>query len=414
MEKKCPRLRYDLEFIPVSQEGMRAVLVKDPLGLTPGSLLIKGELLAFVSLLDGTNAVDDIQLILTRKRGGIIFSRGDVERMLEELEEAFLLDGPRYTAEKEKRAADYLRQKERAPALAGRAYPKEASELRKFITDILADGEAGSNGGKIRALIAPHIDLYVGRGVYAQAYASIQNMSPRRIVLLGTGHGLRNGVVCFTEKDFRTPLGLVRTDAETAFRMKNKAAQIASPDDLAHRSEHSLEFQLLFLQVLFGSDFTLLPLLMGAFGEDLQKASRPREVEGIAVFLENMREYINEDSRETLVVAGVDLSHIGPKFGHESPAPALIWEAKRHDEALLRAIEQGDPLSFWEANRKVRDRFNVCGFSVLAFLLELFSGFPAQLLAYDVWHEEATESAVSFAALIVQENSRNQGGQIEG
>lgn len=405
MKKNFPRLRGDLEFIPVSHQGERGVLVKDPLELISRPLFIKGGLLAFISLLDGTRGLHDIQLAMTRTRGGLFFSREEGERMLAELDRMFILDGPRYAAEKEKLAEAYRREKERKAFLAGRAYPDSPSGIREVLLNILEGGEALPEGERVRALIAPHISLDAGKGVYARAYSAIRNAAPRRVVLMGTGHRLQDGIVCFTEKNFRTPLGLVQTDASAVSRMREKAGGIAAPDDLAHRSEHSLEFQLLFLQVLFGSDFTLLPLLMGSFREDMGEAGRAGDIEGVSSFIEELAEYIEEDDQGTMVVAGVDFFHIGLKFGHDSPASSLLWEAKRHDETLLKAVERGDPRSFWKANMEVKDRFHVCGFSALACLLELFSGCPAELLAYDVWHEEETRSAVSFAAAAIKEKN---------
>jgi hypothetical protein len=41
----------------------------------------------------------------------------------------------------------------------------------------------------------------------------------------------------------------------------------------------------------------------------------------------------------------------------------------------------------------------VCGFSSLACLLEILPGTHGQVLHYEVWHEEPTRSAVSFASV---------------
>jgi hypothetical protein len=54
---------------------------------------------------------------------------------------------------------------------------------------------------------------------------------------------------------------------------------------------------------------------------------------------------------------------------------------------------------FWEENRQVGDRYNVCGFSAIAILLEILGPSRGHLLKYDVWREEPTKSAVSFAAI---------------
>ena len=82
-------------------------------------------------------------------------------------------------------------------------------------------------------------------------------------------------------------------------------------------------------------------------------------------------------------------------------AAERVLDARRHDHTLLRALEQGDILGFWDEARRVQDRFNVCGFSALACLLELFPGYTGRILDYDFWQEEPTQSAVSFAAVLM-------------
>jgi hypothetical protein len=100
-----------------------------------------------------------------------------------------------------------------------------------------------------------------------------------------------------------------------------------------------------------------------------------------------------------LIVAGVDFSHIGPKFGHDQPATHLQGQAETHDKKLLKALSNGQADAFWEESIAVEDRFNVCGFSALACLLEVLPSSEGHVLNYEVRHEQPTRSAVSFAAV---------------
>jgi AmmeMemoRadiSam system protein B len=115
--------------------------------------------------------------------------------------------------------------------------------------------------------------------------------------------------------------------------------------------------------------------------------------------LEALAEWRTRLGPDVLVVAGVDLSHVGPKFGHNLQASDLLPEAERHDRALLDALGRMDAVAFWEEAARVDDRFNVCGFSSMAFLLEILPRGRGWLLDYDIWREEPTRSAVSFAGL---------------
>jgi predicted class III extradiol MEMO1 family dioxygenase len=83
----------------------------------------------------------------------------------------------------------------------------------------------------------------------------------------------------------------------------------------------------------------------------------------------------------------------------------MLLEAKRHDHALIAALAAADIRAFWAESRKVGDRYNVCGFSTLASLLDAFPEVRGRLLDYEFWREEATESAVSYAAIALTAES---------
>ena len=201
-----------------------------------------------------------------------------------------------------------------------------------------------------------------------------------------------------TDKDFVTPLGRVATDRAAVDRLRRAGGGCLAPSDIAHRREHSLEFELIFLQRVLGPAFSLVPVLCGSVSQELARVSRASEIPGVGGVLAAMRSLWEEDRSGTLFVAGVDLSHIGPKFGHRERAVSLLLDARAHDQELLRAFTAGDASAFWAESRRVSDRYNVCGLSALACLLEVFPGATGSLLDYDFWIEEETQSAVSFAA----------------
>ncbi|MFB0520330.1 MAG: AmmeMemoRadiSam system protein B, partial [Desulfatiglandales bacterium] len=55
---------------------------------------------------------------------------------------------------------------------------------------------------------------------------------------------------------------------------------------------------------------------------------------------------------------------------------------------------------FWSESRRIEDKYNVCGFSALACLLETLPPSQGHLLGYEIFREDSTRSAVSFAAAI--------------
>ena len=404
MDGEIPKLRTDLEFIPAQVKGKKGVVIKDSLGLIKNPVLLTGHDIEFLGLIDGKSSIRDIQVELMRRRGGVLVGSDEVQRVVSAFDKYFLLDSERFRLEKERVITEYAHIDVREAFLAGRSYPSSPEALRDYLASFFQEERESLQelpGKKIKALVAPHIDLEVGKKVYASAYHSVAKLSPEKVILLGTGHSLREHHLSLTEKDFETPLGRVKTDREMVRRLKAAGREVVSPDDFVHRSEHSLEFQLLFLQYLFEGGFTLVPLLCGSFHEVLDSVSRPSELPGMDAFLKEARKLVKE-SGNVLVVAGVDFSHIGPKFGHQQRASSLLREAKEHDRVLIDAFCRGDGEGFWEEEKRVQGRYNVCGFSSLTLLLELFPDSRGHLLDYDFWEEKPTQSAVSFAAIALE------------
>jgi len=405
-ENDIPRLRADLEIIPTSSGGKTALVIRDHLGLVRDPVLIQSDGLVLLGLIDGKRSLRDIQVALIRQRGGMMVTLESVGRLMEELDDAFLLQSERYLRERERVFDEYRRLEIRAASLAGRSYPGRAGDLGLYLDSILRPDKFPAeavDSRPIRGLIAPHIDLEVGARVYATAYNAIRALAPRTIILLGTGHGMGEAYYSLTEKDFETPLGLVKTEKALVRKLRKAGGPAVEDSDLSHRREHSLEFQLIFLQHLFGSGFTLVPILCGSFVGALDRASRPSGIAGAGELLTLLKFVRDEKGPDCLVVAGVDFSHIGPKFGHDRNASLLIPEARDHDQKLIEALSRGDVEGFWAESRRVEDRFNVCGFSAMASLLEILPAVKGRLLNYEFWKEEPTRSAVSFAAIVFRE-----------
>jgi len=397
-----PKLRTDLEIVPTTYQGQPGYVVRDFLGLIQKPLFLQGDALNLLSLADGKRTVRDVQLLLVRGRGGVFVSAESIQEQFAELDRIFLLDSERYRERKHRLVEAYARLTVREAALAGQSYPGTKKELERYLDSILELGQEENEdkgGGVVCALAAPHIDFPIGGKLYGKAYCAVRHLRPQKIIVLGTGHSLDEGYFCLTEKDFETPLGRAKTDRASAETLRKAGGRAVAPHDLAHRREHSIEFQVIFLQRLFGESCFVLPILCGSFTAKLAKVSRASEIPGVGGFLRALKAIVDEAGDRGLVVAGIDLSHIGPKFGHRQRAASMLLEARQHDQALVEACLNSDAVAFWGASKRVKDEYNVCGFSSLACLLELLPPSRGALLGYDFWQEEATQSAVSFAAI---------------
>jgi hypothetical protein len=85
---------------------------------------------------------------------------------------------------------------------------------------------------------------------------------PRKIIILGVRHSPRGeALAIFSSGAWRTPLGDAVVDESLAEKLR-AACPLLHDDHLAHQSEHSLEVQLPFLQVL-APGFTFAPVALG-------------------------------------------------------------------------------------------------------------------------------------------------------
>lgn len=397
-----PRLRSDLEFIPAQYQGKPVWIVRDSIGLISKSLVLPEETIAVLRLIDGKMSVRDLQLQLIRLNNGDFIRSEVVSNLLDNLDSSFLLESDFYRQEKEKIVKDFVQEKTRKPYLAGKSYPNSEKELRDYLDSFFSSSKENKSEGmvdQVRALISPHIDLEVGKKVYVDAYSTVQGMNPKKILIFGVGHSLEDHLLSLTDKDFNTPLGTVYSDKKYIEALRKAGKEIIAPEDFAHRSEHSIEFQLIFLQYLFGNSFSIIPVLLGSFHKVLRSFSRPSDIPFLKDCLYVLKTLWEKESSETLIVAGVDFSHIGPKFGHVQSAASMLAETESQDKCLMDAICRNDVKGFWEQTQKNGGRFNVCGFSVLSCLLEILSNARGKVLGYDIWQEEVTRSAVSFAAM---------------
>ena len=401
MSETPPIARRDLEFFPVQHEGQQFVLIRDPLGLVEEGKAVGLPLYQIMTLLDGSTTIRDLQMELMRQQGGILVGADEINGLLTHLDESFLLDSERFKNAKERIIADFTSRRIRPCSHCGKSYPENPSELKVRLDEIMNNElSIPEPDGKLTALIAPHIDLNVGYKSYSSAYRLLKHTAPSRVILLGVGHQLQNALFSLTDKDFETPLGITKNDQASINRLRESGRDIIAPNDFIHRSEHSIEFQIIFLQHLLSDNpFTIIPILCGSLRMGLSEYTRQAYQEKAAAFLENLKKMLADPDQETLLVAGVDFSHTGPKFGHEMPATYLENSSREHDQNLLKHLSRLDEANFWEESRRVNDQFNVCGFSALACLLEVLPECQGELLNYEIWHEEPTRSAVSFASV---------------
>ena len=211
MVDTSPLARRDLEFFPVQHGGQQLILIRDPLGLVAEGKAVALPLYELMSLMDGTRTVREMQLELMRQKGGVLVGTDEIMGALSLLDESFLLDSERFRRARDEIVRAFTSKKVRPCAHCGHAYPEDPEALRRRLDEILASqSPIPQINERIKALVAPHIDLSAGSRVYSSAFQVLGRTSPYRVVLLGVGHHLVKDLFCLTRKDFETPLGVAR------------------------------------------------------------------------------------------------------------------------------------------------------------------------------------------------------------
>lgn len=212
----------------------------------------------------------------------------------------------------------------RPPAVAGAFYPAGADALRAAVRAAFADAVPAPDGVPApKALVVPHAGYPFSGPIAASAYLRLvpARSSIRRVVLLGPSHYVPvRGVAVPSDDAFATPLGPIAIDGRA------REAALAVPcvvvDDEAHRSEHSVEVQLPFLQVVL-ERFELLPLVVGRCG---------------ATDLEAVLDAV-WGGPETVIVVSTDLSH------YHRHAEAVSLDRRTAAAVVAKnpdAIDEGD------------------------------------------------------------------------
>jgi AmmeMemoRadiSam system protein B len=387
-------------------------LLRDPLHYSESQLHVSPDVFVIASLFDGEH---DFQAIKRefRTRFGANVTDENIQRVKEAMDEAHLLDGPSFEDWRRGIENAYHDLPVRTPILAGNCYPEDDRDVAAYLDKyFVADGGPGRPAERkpdakpLRGLVVPHIDLRRGGPSFAHAYKVLwEAKPPETVVILGVAHASKGDLFSFTKKPYGTPLGTLAVDEELVGRL---AGHVDNPyaDEFAHKGEHSIEIQAIWLQHITGSNAPkIVPILTGSLRECIEDDRPPREVRGLVGFAKELGAVLKESQGRVLALASVDLAHIGQKFGDEVPlTPRLLRKNRELDQKMLEIIADGDPDEFFDFVQHEEDRRKICGLTPIYILLSALKyagGKTATgiLLHYDQSPEEETQSLVSYAAL---------------
>jgi MEMO1 family protein len=410
-----PKLR-PLSGRRVDHQGQPFVALEDSLGLFAGQVLIP--LNAFNQLIrhfDGRATLGEIH-DRVRAETGRLGSLAELEALVVKLDRAMVLDGPSLAAFVDQ----YARQEVRPSSHAGRSYPADPSALRQDLARFfsgpkgagLPSNEAPDVSKSIRAILSPHIDFGRGGSVYSHAYKSLVEQSDADVfVILGVAHQYSKNRFALTRKDFQTPLGTARTDRAFVDHLAEVAGPHLFEDEVAHRTEHSIEFQVVFLQYVLGGlrEFTIVPILVGSFHDLMQSGADPIADPEVGKMVRALRSAEAASGKKVAYIGGIDLCHVGPEFGDPSPVDdATLGKIRSFDESMLGRASARDASGWFSKAAEVDNRWRVCGLAATYTMLEAIGPARGRLLSYDQAVNPSRTCCVTFASVAFEAEPASQ------
>ncbi|OQY00220.1 MAG: AmmeMemoRadiSam system protein B [Bacteroidetes bacterium 4572_117] len=235
----------------------------------------------------------------------------------------------------------------REPAVAGRFYPGNKTELKKLIEKIhkleKKKIDLSFADKNIFGAVVPHA------GYMFSAYQAVHffNMLSKRkecfdtFIIINPNHtGYGEAIALESHKYWQTPFGFVETDREFTDKLGFPVS------DIAHQNEHSGEVMLPLLQHFVSYDFKIVPITLSnqTVGNAKLLANKINEVKQVL-------------NREICIIASSDFSHfLSPDKGMQL------------DQLVLDQIENKDIQGVY--NVVSENKISVCGFGPIISLME--------------------------------------------
>jgi AmmeMemoRadiSam system protein B len=269
----------------------------------------------------------------------------------------------------------------RQPAVAGRFYPADPAVLRADVKSYLSPPQE-----RIRAIgcTVPHAG-YIYSGQVAGAVFSRMEIPQRSIVLCPNHTGRGHPLAVMDKGEWQTPLGNVEIDSDLAGQLLDTFPALAEDSD-AHRSEHAIEVELPFLQVLRpGAKF--VPIAVGT--------ARPLLLENLGEAIANVIQDsgIQSGNDSILIIASSDMNH------YEDDATTRVKDRKAIDKILAL-----DPQGLYET--VVNESISMCGFGPAVVMLtaaKKLGASKAELVQYATSADVSgdRDMVVGYAGIVV-------------
>jgi hypothetical protein len=239
----------------------------------------------------------------------------------------------------------------RNAAVAGRFYPANKNDLLNDVKYYFSS--AKSRKADAIAVISPHAGYVFSGQISASAINQINpDKKYENVFIIAASHTTYfDGASIYSAGNYLTPLGEVKVNIDLANKLINENDFFKFLPE-AHKTEHSIEVQLPFLQVHLKNDFQIIPIVIGQ--DAINTAKKIAKV---------LKPYFNE---KNIFVISSDFSHY-PSYD----------DALRIDNETAEAIISGKPdslinlISKYEKSKVNNLATTCCGWSAVLTLMYL-------------------------------------------
>jgi len=396
-------LRHDLDLLPSPVPDRPGLLIRDPFRYSDVVLIIPPPIVPCLAFFNGRYGEAEVRAALTGltedERVGEFLGH-----LRQTLSEAGFLQDEAFERVRDERRRLFAGAARRDAVHAGSAYPAAADPLRETLSGYMNGTTRASAAGApgVIGIAAPHVSPEGGWQSYRAAYAALRPEDAQRtFVILGTSHYGKPERFGLTRKPFLTPFGEAAVDGGLVDELMRAGGAAVVEEDYCHAVEHSIEFQVVFLQHVFGPGIRIVPILCGPFAKSTLGPGRPEDDDGVRRFLGALGEMAAREGDRLLWVLGVDMAHVGRRYGDGQSAhvgdPAMAGVEEQDRRRIDRALS-GEAAGFWALVQENRDPLRWCGAAPLYAFLHAVRPRPGTLLRYEQWNIDEG-SVVSFAGL---------------
>lgn len=243
---------------------------------------------------------------------------------------------------------------------SGSWYNANPSKLSRELSTYLSSASKNPNYNKLKSIIVPHAGYRYCAPTASEAFININPANYDRIFVLGPSHHVAfPGVGLTPFSVFETPFGNINVDIDVIKELSGDKEHLFStlPEEV-DENEHSIEMELPFLKMIYGSDnFKLVPLMVGRTNLEMNRK-----------IAESLQKYY--DDPKSLFVISSDFCHWGKRFGftYYDKSQGKIWEStEKLDKMAMEIIGRMDPNEFNEYFIKYKN--TICGRSPISIVL---------------------------------------------